>query len=106
MKRYSTNFVQFPPREATSVPWEQVHVNLISPWNMKVRGHKKPVQFIALMCIDPALNLLEVGTVKEKTWSEQVTKTFKRLWLSLILNQEHAFMIVDQNLLHTNSKPC
>jgi Reverse transcriptase (RNA-dependent DNA polymerase) len=24
----------------------------------------------------------------------------------IILNQEHAFMIVDQNLLHMNSKPC
>jgi hypothetical protein len=56
-------------------------VDLIGPWNIKVKGHKKPVQFIALMCIDPVLNLLEVGTVKDKT-SEQVTKTFERLWLS------------------------
>jgi transposase InsO family protein len=30
---------------------------------------------------DPVLNLLEVGTVKDKT-SEQVTKTFEHLWLS------------------------
>jgi hypothetical protein len=57
-------------------------VDLISPWNIKVKGHKKPVQFIALMCIDPVLNLLEVGTVKGKT-SKQVTKTFECLWLSL-----------------------
>jgi transposase InsO family protein len=81
MKRYSTNFTQLPAREATSVPWEQVHVDLIGPWNIKVKGHKKPVQFIALTCIDPVLNLLEVGTVKDTT-SEQVTKTFKHLWLS------------------------
>jgi hypothetical protein len=72
MKRYSTNFVQLPAQEATSVPWEQVHVDLIGPWNIKVKGHKKP---------DPVLNLLEVGTVKDKM-SEQVTKTFKCLWLS------------------------
>jgi hypothetical protein len=81
MKHYSTNFVQLPAREATSVPWEQVHVDLISPWNIKVKGHKKPVQFISLTCIDPVLNLLEVGTVKDKM-SEQVTKTFECLWLS------------------------
>jgi hypothetical protein len=81
MKRYSTNFAQLPAWEATSVPWEQVHVDLIGPWNIKVKGHKKPVQFIALTCIDPVLNLLEVGTVKDKT-SEQVAKTFERLWLS------------------------
>jgi hypothetical protein len=81
MKRYSTNFVQLPAREATSVPWEQVLMDLISPWNIKVKGHKKPVQFIALTCIDPVLNLLEVGTVKDKT-SKQVTKTFEHLWLS------------------------
>jgi hypothetical protein len=56
-------------------------MDLIGPWNIKVKGHKKPVQFIALMCIDPVLNLLEVGTVKDKT-SEQVTKTFEHLWLS------------------------
>jgi transposase InsO family protein len=81
MKRYSTNFAQLPAREAKSVPWEQVHVDLIGPWNIKVKGHKKPVQFIALTCINPVLNLLEVGTVNNKT-SEQVTKTFKHLWLS------------------------
>jgi hypothetical protein len=51
MKRYSINFMQLPAQEATSVPWEQVQVDLIGPWNIKVRGHKKPVQFIALMCI-------------------------------------------------------
>jgi hypothetical protein len=81
MKRYSTNFMQLPAQEATSVPWEQVHVDLIGPWNIKVKGHKKPVQFIALTCINPVLNLLEVGTVKDKT-SKQVTKTFECLWLS------------------------
>jgi transposase InsO family protein len=81
MKCYSTSFAQLPTWEATSVPWEQVHVDLIGPWNIKVKGHKKPVQFIALTCSDPILNLLEVGTVKDKM-SEQVTKTFKRLWLS------------------------
>jgi hypothetical protein len=57
-------------------------VDLIGPWNIKVKGHKKPVQFIALLtCIDPVLNLLEVGTVKDKM-SKQVTKTFECLWLS------------------------
>jgi hypothetical protein len=78
MKRYSTNSAQVPAREATSVPWEQVHRDLIGPWNIKVKGHKKPVQFIALTRINPVLNLLEVGTVKDKT-SKQVTKTFERL---------------------------
>jgi hypothetical protein len=81
MKRYSTNLVQLPAQEATSVPWEQVHMDLICTLNIKIKGHKKPVQFIALMCIDPVLNLLEVGTVKDKM-SKQVTKTFKHLWLS------------------------
>jgi hypothetical protein len=81
MKCYSTNFVQLPAQEATNVPWEQVHMDLIGPWNIKVKGHKNPVQFIALACINPVLNLLEVGTVKDKM-SEQVTKTFKQLWLS------------------------
>jgi hypothetical protein len=81
MKCYSTNFAQLPAREATSVPWEQVHMDLIGPWNIKVKGHKKPVQFIALTCIDPVLNLLEVGTVNGKM-SKQATKTFEHLWLS------------------------
>jgi hypothetical protein len=81
MKCYSTNFVQVPAQEATSVPWEQVNMDLIGLWNIKVKGHKKPVQFIALTCINPVLNLLEVGTVKDKM-SKQVTKTFEHLWLS------------------------
>jgi uncharacterized membrane protein YiaA len=98
MKCYSTNFAQLPAREATSVPWEQVHVDLIGPWNIKVKRHKKPVQFIALMCINPVLNLLEVETVKDKM-SEQVTKTFEsREATSVPWEQVHVDLIGPWNI--------
>ncbi len=46
-------------------PWEEVAINLIGPWKVKVNGQQ--VEFNALTCIDMASNLVELIRVENKT---------------------------------------
>ncbi len=39
-------------------PWEEVAIDLIDPWTIKVNGRQ--VEFNALTCIDTASNLVEL----------------------------------------------
>ncbi len=40
-----------PKQEVQIAPWEEVAINLIGPWKVKVNG--QPVEFNALTCTDP-----------------------------------------------------
>ncbi len=42
-----------PKQEVQIVPWEEVTINLIGPWKVKVNGQQ--VELNALTCIDNAL---------------------------------------------------
>ncbi len=46
-------------------PWEEVAINLIDPWTIKV--HEKNVEFNALTCIDTASKLFELTRIDNKT---------------------------------------
>jgi hypothetical protein len=43
-----------PKQEVWIAPWEEVAINLIGPWKVKVNGGQ--VEFNALTCIDAASN--------------------------------------------------
>ena len=45
-----------PERDMRIAPWEEVAIDLIRPWKVKV--HRKMVEFNALTCIDTASNLV------------------------------------------------
>jgi hypothetical protein len=45
--------------------WEEVAINLIGPWKVKVNGQQ--VEFNALTCIDMASNLVKLICVDNKT---------------------------------------
>ena len=68
-----------PEREMRIAPWEEVAVDLIGPWIIKVNG--RLVEFNALACIDTATNLVELVRIDEKT-SQHVTEKFKQTWLA------------------------
>ncbi len=46
-------------------PWEEVAIDLIGPWTVKVNNRK--VEFNALTCIDTASNLVELIRIDNKT---------------------------------------
>ncbi len=54
-----------PKQKLWIAPWEEVTINLIGPWKVKVNGGK--VEFNALTCIDMASNLVELIHVDNKT---------------------------------------
>jgi hypothetical protein len=54
-----------PEQEVWIAPWEEVAINLIGPWKVKVNGQQ--VEFNALTCIDTALNLVELIHIDIKT---------------------------------------
>ena len=62
-----------PERELRIVPWEEVTVNLVEPWHIKIRGRE--VEFKALTCIDMDSNLVELIQVDNKT-SDHVRDKF------------------------------
>jgi hypothetical protein len=46
-------------------PWEEVTINLIGPWKVKVNGRQ--VELNALTCIDTASNLVKLIRVDNET---------------------------------------
>jgi hypothetical protein len=54
-----------PEQEVWIAPWEEVAINLIGPWKVKVNGQQ--VEFNALTCVDTASNFVKLIHVDNKT---------------------------------------
>jgi hypothetical protein len=64
-----------PEQEVQIAPWEEVAINLIGPWKVKVDGQQ--VKFNAITYIDTALNLVKLIRVDNKTANTYVTSSRK-----------------------------
>jgi hypothetical protein len=62
-----------PKQEVQIAPWEEVAIELIGPWKVKVNGQQ--VEFNALTCIDTASNLVELIHVDNKQLSTYMTSS-------------------------------
>ncbi len=62
-----------------TAPWEEVAIDLIGPWTVKVNNRK--VEFNALTCIDTVSNLVELIRIDNKT-SRHIRDKFVQSWLS------------------------
>jgi len=78
-KRTMRQYSELTPREATAIPWQEVHIDCIGPWQVKVKG--RVVKFVALTAIDPVTNLVDIARLNRKTASE-CFRAFERCWLS------------------------
>jgi transposase InsO family protein len=67
-----------PEREVCVAPWEEVAIDLIGPWKVKVGN--KLCKFNALTCIDTASNLVELVRIDNKTAAHTRDK-FSQTWL-------------------------
>jgi hypothetical protein len=67
-----------PKQEVWIAPWEEVAINLIRPWKVKVIGQQ--VEFNALTCIDTSSNLVKLIRVDNKT-AEHIRDKFTQSWL-------------------------
>jgi hypothetical protein len=67
-----------PKQEVRITPWEEVAINLIGPWKVKVNGQQ--VELNALTCIDMALNLVKLIRIDNKT-AKHICDKFTQSWL-------------------------
>ncbi len=73
-----SGFGLLPKREVWIAPWEEVAINLIGQWKVKVNGQQ--VEFNALTCIDTASNLVELIRIYNKT-AKHIRDKFTQSWL-------------------------
>ncbi len=66
-----------PKQEVQIAPWEEVAINLIRPWKVKVNGQQ--VEFNELTCIDTVLNLSELICVDNKS-AKHIRDKFTQSW--------------------------
>ena len=65
------NYGLLPEKEAESEPWEKLCIDLIGPYPIPTKGHKKtkdpkPLQLWAVTMIDPATGWLEIKEITTK----------------------------------------
>jgi len=80
-----------PPREASLVPWQEIAVDLIGPWNISV--HNIELTLNALMIIDTVTNLVELIRVSNKS-ATHFGLQLENAWLSRYPRPQ--FIIHDQ----------
>ena len=62
-----------------AIPWTEVHLDLIGPWQYHVNGLKVSVRAMTIM--DPVTNLVEIARVYT-TKAEESTRVFLNTWIS------------------------
>jgi hypothetical protein len=65
-------------QEVRIAPWEEVAIDLIGPWKVKVNGGQ--VEFNALTCIEMASNLVKLIHVDNKT-AKHIRDKLTQNWL-------------------------
>ena len=70
---------ELPPREAQIAPWQQIAVDLIGPW--KIRVNENLLTFRALTIIDTVTNLPELIRISNKS-AAHVGLQLENAWLS------------------------
>jgi len=79
VKRTKSNYGKLPAKEAESIPWDTLCVDLIGPYTIRKR-HKKYTLWCVTM-IDPATSWLEIREIKNKT-AERVANVVEQTWLT------------------------
>jgi hypothetical protein len=77
-KLASRGYGLLPKGELRIAPWEEVAINLIGPWTVKVNGQQ--VECNVLTCIDTASNLVKLIWVDNKT-AKHICDKFTQSWL-------------------------
>lgn len=57
-----------------------MHVDLIGPWKITVQDRE--IEVMALTCIEPVMNLVEIIRINNKTVAQHVAQQFQNSWLS------------------------
>ena len=78
-KQPGRSYGKLPARTARLVPWDEVAVDLVGPWEIEIHGEY--IEFKALTCIDTVTNLAEIIRINNKT-SQHISDQFQNCWLA------------------------
>jgi hypothetical protein len=79
-KRGGRGYGELPPRVTNHAPWNEVAVDLIGPWSIRLQDGRD-LEFKALTAIDTVTNLTEIIRLENKT-SNHVAHKFENGWLA------------------------
>ena len=77
-KHQTRGYGHLPARVDVSVPWEEIAVDSIGPWTIKVNGESH--EFKALTTIDTVSTVCEIALVNNGT-STEAGRVFEQSWL-------------------------
>lgn len=91
MKNVNKGYGHLAPRETLLLPWEQIAVDLIGPWEIEIDNQK--ISFSALTIIDLVTNLTEIVRIRNKS-SAHIAQLVEQTWLARYPMPQH--IIYDQ----------
>ena len=84
-KRQRKKYGKLPAKEAEAIPWQKLCVDLIGPYNIKVKGkrnkHEKPKTLWCVTMVDPATSWFKMKQIESKD-SFTVATVVEQTWLS------------------------
>ena len=78
-KNHGRELGELAPQEAALIPWQEVAVDLIGPWTLKVAGQE--LRFLALTIIDTVTNLIELARIHAQN-AAHIALLFENTWLA------------------------
>ena len=79
MKRGGRVYGESAPRDASVMPWQEVHCDSIGTWEIELRARK--LKFHAMTMIDPCTNLVEIKRTLSTT-SKEAAAAVENNWLA------------------------
>lgn len=114
-KTTSKEYGHLAPRDAETMPWEEVHLDSIGEWKITIGSVK--ISVAALTMIDPVTNILEIARYPEsKINGTNCKDLFENTWLSRyprpirclydqgteFMNNDFQFMLMDAGIKGKN----
>ena len=78
-KKKKNKYGHLPPKEAETIPWKRVNVDLIGPYTVGKDKNKHELRYMTM--IDPVTGWFEIARIKS-TSSEEAQRIFDSMWLA------------------------
>jgi len=80
-KRTKKKYGHLPTKEAETVPWDTLCVDLIGPYNIQRKNQKKPLTLWAVTMIDPATGWFEIASITTKR-ADVIANIIEQTWFT------------------------
>jgi len=80
-KRSYKKYGKLPPKEAETIPWDMLCVDLVGPYSFTHHPTKDKIKLWAVTMIDPVTGWFEIAEIKDK-FAYTVANTVEQTWLT------------------------